>query len=114
MRIERPPIITNPNTGKTSNQVYQNTSGRYMMVIADVNFEATLATDIAVITCQVDDTNPPVTPVAFSGIYSHSAGLMQIAQSLVFIVPPLYYWRLFENTFGSGAVGVSMISETLL
>jgi len=111
-----PPVkadVTYPS--RALGTIYQNTSGRPIVVIVSVNCLHAAATDDAYVEGDVAASSPPTAIAGYAGFMAYSGSSPDRAYFvLTFFVPNGYYYRAVATVSGTSAVGLARWSEIQL
>ena len=94
-------VITAP--ARAFGTIYQNTTGRPLLVIVSVVSKKQAESDDAYGTAFVKATSPPDVTVASAGqLALATSAVSEIHTNLVFMVPNEYYYQITSITSGTG------------
>lgn len=92
--------LSDVTSSRAIGTVYQNTSGKIMLVSIEAGCSASGAGDASYVYAATGASNPPTMKVSGGGI---TAGSLSGNWTLFFAVQPSYYYKMFETHAGGGA-----------
>jgi hypothetical protein len=105
--------VTEVTTQRAFNTVYQNLTGRPIMVIVNASYQTITAGDGADANAVIGPTDSPTFDEVDIGLPSDSLIPNGIFLPLVFIVPAGYYYKVIANIAGSGQINITHWIEIL-
>lgn len=103
----RPPFlsISDVTVSRSLDTVYQNTTGKLMLVFFNIRAVRGGGVDSpsAFGQAYIGDANPPTTNIASAGLGTKSSDTDSHDFQFSFIVYPLWYWKVASSLVGAGS-----------
>ena len=105
--------VTEVTSSRAFNTVYQNLTGRPIIVIVSASYHTTSDGDGADANAVIGPTSSPTQDVADIGLPSDGLIPNGIFLPLIFVVPAGFYYEVIANIGGTGAIDITHWIEML-